>query len=126
MKFRVGQHKMRNGFSATIHEETRDGKLLGILTYYNERIPGVWNTRGEFVDAIGFAERVNMILQKDAFNLSPTKHEIWVNVYKSDTGYVFESCSERSTSDKVALPSRIACLRLEFEEGAGIEHLLSS
>lgn len=121
-KFRVGQHKMRNGFSATIHEETRDGKLLGILTYYNERIPAIWYTNGEFIDSIG--NRLQQ-QQQNSFNLAPAKHEMWVNVYKSDTGYIFNEYSERADADSVAKPSRIACLRLEFEEGAGLEHILS-
>lgn len=120
-KFRVGQHKMRNGFSATIHEETRDGKLLGILTHYNERIPAIWYTNGDFIDSIG-----NRLQQQhqSSYNLAPAKHEMWVNVYKSDTGYVFEPCAERRTADGLAKSSRIGCLRIEFEEGAGLEHIL--
>lgn len=44
---------------------------------------------------------------------APQKHVKWVNVYPT-------THATREEADKRALPSRIACVRIEFEEGEGL------
>lgn len=123
MRFRVGKHQMRNGLSATIHEETPDGELLGILSSKDGvRTPAIWNKQGEFQDAINWG--CDYPESPEQYDLAPISHSVWLNIYKSDTGYVFDAYSERAAADMVAKSNRIACVPMVFDEGAGLEHLL--
>lgn len=120
-KFRVGQHKMRNGLSATIHETRPDGKLLGILTYSDGwRIPAIWDHNGLLLERVWFVKEDEM----DLYSLAPQTHKLWVNVYKSDTGYFAEAFTERALADSGSRGTRVACVKLELVEGEGIEHIL--
>lgn len=116
-KFRVGQHKMKNKFSATVHEVTLSGQLLGILTYHKSRVPAVWDSYGKFANAIG----VDLGgVDASEFDLAPIEHNLWLNIYIADTGYMFEPFPTRSEADAAAYSSRIACIEQQFYEGEGV------
>lgn len=76
--------------------------------------PGQWTEEG--LCAAGHAGGTDLI------NV-PEKHEIWVNLYKSCQGkfYLgdFTHVTKRDADDH-ASANRIACIRIEFEEGEGL------
>lgn len=49
--------------------------------------------------------------------MAPVKQEQWLNVYSTD-GYHYPTKEE---ADRNARPSRIACIRIEYTEGEGLE-----
>lgn len=48
----------------------------------------------------------------------PEKHVLWLNVYKD--GCCSDVHNTRKDADKKASYNRIACVRIEFEEGEGL------
>ena len=50
----------------------------------------------------------------------PTE-EVWVNIYRSHSGYIdIGSHESRESADRYAAPDRLACIRVEFKEGEGL------
>lgn len=61
----------------------------------------------------------NMTQDLDLINI-PEKYTLWVNLY-ADRGSMFtHSHSSRAQADVNAGASRIACVKVEFEEGEGL------
>jgi hypothetical protein len=68
-----------------------------------------WTDAGHFISKSAEHDR-------DLIEVKP-KHVVWVNVYAARIDGMF--CS-RKTADACAFPQRIACIRIEYEEGEGL------
>jgi hypothetical protein len=103
--------------------QTRDGRKVRILcTDAGEPFPIVgicedltsgrfaqrWTADGYYLDN-GKQDRVDLIQ-------APVKRTVWINIYK-DGAYMYES---KYDADMNCEPTRIACVKVEFEEGEGL------
>ena len=50
-------------------------------------------------------------------NTPPPKHVRYLNVYRSDISEAWISHDDKASADERATPNRIACIRVEIEEG---------
>ena len=129
-KFRVGRHNMRNGLQATIHEVRSDGCLLGILSLKTEtgqivRLPGVWQSDGNMLRVCVIPnpehpEEQGIVRDYSLFDLLAEQHTLWINVFKTDTGYLTNAYTGKAEADSVASSSRIACININIREGDGL------
>jgi hypothetical protein len=115
---------MKNGYSATIHEIDSNGDLLGILSNSKNKFPAIWDHQGKFISSATITSSSVFHDDGSCFDLMPVMHSVWINAYKTDIGYKFDTYSDSATANSVAHTSRIACFKVEFQEGQGIEHLL--
>jgi len=50
--------------------------------------------------------------------MAPVKYTIWINIYPG--AYVNGEYASKDDADKAAFKDRIACIKVEFEEGEGL------
>ena len=117
IKFGIGTHRMRTGGMATIHEIGPNGELLGILSYNGVRIPAMWDSYGYLMNAINVDHWCS---EQSSLDLAREKHCVWVNLYRTDTGYMSTVYDNRESANADAYSSRLACIKLDFEEGHGL------
>ena len=107
------QYRTRGGQSVVLLGRTRDKfwPIVGAVNFDERWVPISWSEDGEEGD-------------DDCLDLveAPRKHTAWQNVYVRNctlsTGCALHSSKE--DADKYAAPSRIACIKIEFEEGEGL------
>ena len=58
------------------------------------------------------------VLDPKCVRKAPVRHKRWVNIYHTPSGYA--PYLTREEADKKAAPTRIACIKIEFEEGEGL------
>ena len=83
--------------------------VVGIMTYDDgSQIVRQWHTDGSY-----WVERSKS--ENDLISEIKPKRVVWLNVYPDDDGgFYYDS---RAQADRMATPYRIACIRVEFEEG---------
>ena len=107
--------------------QTRDGRPVTLITTQGREpwplvgyiggntSPWTWRSDG----TIGKWET-----DYDLINVPEPKRngEVWVNIYVSDGGSILSvSWVSRQDADKNAHPARIACVRVPWTEGEGLE-----
>ena len=81
--------------------------VLGVYLHHGDWETGGWNLDGYF--SSGTFHIFDIISE-----IKP-KRVVWLNVYpEDDGGFYYDS---RAEADRQATPYRIACIRVEFEEG---------
>lgn len=106
--------------------QTRDGRPARIICADRKSVydlsvvaligemesPAVYKSDGRAVVGLGmYGEN-----RSDLVNIPiPGKPEGWVNVYPGPTGYMHPS---RERADQLAGPTRVTCIRIEWEEPA--------
>lgn len=73
-----------------------------------EWITRTWTLNGVY--------RINFESDIDLIEIKP-KIKGWLNVYEINDAYFYTT---RKEADKKAVPGRIACIQIEFEEGEGL------
>ncbi len=107
-----------SGFAKCL--QTRDGKRVGIKIVYDCICP-TYPVRGFIEDntshstwtELGFLKHHEGFTPFDLVVVVPKKHVQYLNFYLN---YAF-AYSSRTEADKGAFSNRLACLRVEFEEG---------
>ena len=102
---------------------TRDGREVRIYAVDGAELDGVhgailfpergwlacqWHSDGKYIS--------NDQCSADLIEVKP-KHVRWVNVYSHGDWSDYE---DRESADRFATSTRIACIRIEFEEGEGL------
>lgn len=123
-KFEAGkEYPLRNGWKAKVLMTDSGGNYPLIGAYYDEHRK-VWETATWTEDGRSLFGDDSDPLAADLLPPLKPKHAGWVNVYKAHHGERLwaslhesrEDCDYSfSTSGK-----RIACIRIEFEEGEGL------
>ena len=106
-KFTVGKYTMRNGEPATIYEISDGGALLGVCGGSSRREAMRWYSDGRVCR-----------LSSNGHDLMPQKKVAWLNIYPE--GVVYGEYESKACADMGACPDRIACIRVEYEEGEGL------
>ena len=108
LTFTPGVYTMRNGMSATVYEVAQDGVLIGAYTNAADcRVPGCWLGGGEYTR-----------IQEHHLDLMPPRSVIWLNSYGNQCAYGYPT---REEADRLAGRNRIACIRVEYTPGEGLE-----
>lgn len=112
-------------FDPTKPVQTRDGKPARILAsdlrnpaypivaaiyQLDQEVAFTYAKNGRYLDSVVKDEM-------DLINI-PEKHVRWLNVYPTGLGRLYLS---REEADRFSSPNRIACIRIEYEEGEGLE-----
>lgn len=107
MKFEAGKiYKMRNGRKARVYA-TDGGGILAIH--------GAWRSEnGAWYTAEWPESGIHALPEMD---LMTPKCEAWMNIYGENVGGPYQT---RSEADSTARHNRIACIRIEYEEGEGL------
>lgn len=110
--------------------QTKDGRKVRVLCTdskgYFPIVGLVVSEDGESEDVVYWpltgelAGRPDHDYQLDLINV-PEKHEIWVNVYADNMRRVHGSRQQADGEASRQFAQRIACIRVEFEEGEGLE-----
>lgn len=112
LKLEVGKkYRTRGGDEVEIlRTDVRGTKpVVGIITYADaSQSVSDW-------DACGFWWTAGPGSSLDLISKIKPKRVVWLNVYPGeDGGYYYDS---RAEADRQATPYRIACIRVEFEDG---------
>ena len=106
--------RRRDGYKArilTTEARSTDYPIVALVESADgEEMPQTFTKDGRF----NIAEQAN---RYDLVNV-PEKHKFWANIYSRDT--VATLHETRSEADNDSAYSRIACIRIEFEEGEGL------
>jgi len=100
---------------------TRDGRPVELLT---TSARGAWPVIGHIGDSESLVRwsldgtfcGTRLTRALDLVEVKP-KRVLWLNVYPCSNGIVYDS---REGADEGAAAHRIACLKIEFEEGEGL------
>ena len=115
-------------FDPTKPVQTRDGRKARIIATdaSDPHFPIValltQKAGGERPERYTFAGRYyfgdDILRPTDLVNVPPEKYVRWLNLYARPG--LFTNHISREEADKHARPDRIACIRIEFEEGEGL------
>lgn len=104
--------------------QTVDGRQVNIWTT-DAKCYGCYTVVGEVKTSDGWSRvswtvngKFNAIHHSayDLINI-PQRHTYWLNVYKNAPSRIHES---RDAADAAAWEHRIACIKIEYEEGEGL------
>lgn len=114
LKIEAGKkYRTRGGDEVEILRTDLKGAMpvVGVVTFASDgRQAGeTWYSNGESYLSVNGTGNLDLISE-----IKP-KRVVWLNVYPDDNGgFYYDS---RAEADDLASPDRIACLRVEFEEG---------
>lgn len=106
--------------------QTRDGRPARLLGELNVKQGNPYKKVVAVISEYGTHERAIIcrsdgVAQRKGPRITnvPRKHVRWVNMYDYRDG-ISGLYSSREAADRGAIESRIACIRIEFEEGEGL------
>lgn len=104
--------KTRDGHKARIVSDKAENhpyKYIAIITQdHGREYAATFSSEGNYDTLVGECGQ-------DLINV-PEKREMWVNVYADDV----TSYDTKREADEIASPSRIACVRVNYEVGEGL------